>query len=346
MHDGLILAKVQAAVCDLPHPDRSSLPIILVATVYTVVCVLIALRLVSKIWVSRTMGTDDWMIISALVILFISVFFTIKMAKMGFGKHVWDLQDGDLMHILEYFYIAENAYVVAITLAKISILFLYLRLFEHHPSFRLAAHITIFSTAVATLVLSFITIFSCYPVAYFWDRDIKGGRCLNIQNVAYAVGALSIVEDLVIVALPFPVLFRLQMSTSKKVGIGVMFVLGGLGCIVSMIRLKSLMHFSNSVDPSWDNVPVVTWTVIELCAAMICASLPALRLLVMHLFPRIFPSSLRSASKTPVFSTREGSGLKSWQTGTGLEGRKKRLDSFLELERSGTDTPPEVPPKD
>ena len=113
-----------------------------------------------------------------------------------------------------------------------------------------------------------------------------------------------------------------------------------------MIRLKSLLSFSNSVDPSWDNVPVVTWTVIELCAAMICASLPALRLLVMHLFPRIFPSSLRSASKTPVFSTREGSGLKSWQTGTGLEGRKKRLDSFLELERSGTDTPPEVPPKD
>jgi hypothetical protein len=170
---------------------------------------------------------------------------------MGFGKHVWDLEDGDLMHILEYctfspprlkpqsnnpVYIAANAYVVAITLAKISILFLYLRLFEHHPSFRLAAHITIFSTAVATLVLSFVTIFSCYPVAYFWDRDIKGGRCLNIQNVAYAVGALSIVEDLVIVALPFPVLVRLQMSTSKKVGIGVMFVLGGL--YVSLLVLS------------------------------------------------------------------------------------------------------------
>ena len=162
---------------------------------------------------------------------------------MGFGKHIWDLEDGDLLHILEYcalspirlkpqsnnpVYIAENAYVVAITLAKISVLFLYLRLFEHHPSFRLAAHITIVLTAVATLVLSFTTIFACHPVAYFWDRDIKGGHCLNINNVAYAMAALSIAEDLAIVALPFPVLVRLQMSTSKKVGIGLMFVLGGL----------------------------------------------------------------------------------------------------------------------
>jgi hypothetical protein len=162
---------------------------------------------------------------------------------MGFGKHIWDLEDGDLLRILEYctfsptrlepesnnpVYIAENAYVVAITLAKISVLFLYLRLFEHHPSFRLAAHITIVLTAVATLVLSFITIFACHPVAYFWDRDIKGGQCLNINNIAYAMAALSIAEDLAIVALPFPVLVRLQMSTSKKVGIGLMFVLGGL----------------------------------------------------------------------------------------------------------------------
>jgi hypothetical protein len=113
-----------------------------------------------------------------------------------------------------------------------------------------------------------------------------------------------------------------------------------------MIRLKSLLSFSNSVDPSWDNVNAVTWTVIELFTAMICASLPALRLLVLRLFPKIFPSSLRSTTKTPDFSTREGSGSKPWQTRTGFGGRKKRFDSFLELERSGTDTPPEVPPKD
>jgi hypothetical protein len=64
---GIVLAKVQASVCHLPHPDRSAVPIVLTATVYTFTTVLVVLRLISKIWVSRTMGIDDWIVIIAQV---------------------------------------------------------------------------------------------------------------------------------------------------------------------------------------------------------------------------------------------------------------------------------------
>jgi hypothetical protein len=42
---------------------------------------------------------------------------------------------------------------------------------------------------------------------------------------------VGIVEDLVIVALPLPVLVKLQMGTRKKIGIGFMLILGGMDCI-------------------------------------------------------------------------------------------------------------------
>ncbi|KAH8784505.1 hypothetical protein F5882DRAFT_497558 [Hyaloscypha sp. PMI_1271] len=352
MHDGLVLAKVQASVCHLPHPDRSAVPLVLTATVYTFTTVLVVLRLISKIWVSRTMGVDDWIVIIAQTILFASTYLTIKMSKVGFGRHIWDLQDGDLLLFLKYFYIAENAYVISITLTKISVLFLYLRLFEHSPSFRYTAYGTIFFIALITVVLSSLTIFACEPVSFFWNRDIRGGRCLDIKAVAYAISAVGIVQDLVIVALPLPVLVKLQMSTRKKIGIGFMLILGGMGCVVSMIRLKSLISFGNSLDPSWDNVNAVVWTILELSAAMICVSLPALRVLLLKLFPKSLLSTTRGTIPTNGQEPRS----KPWQ-GIDFGRRSNRYHSsatgFVELERTisvaradQAETPPTPPPKD
>ena len=91
----IVLSKVQAATCDLPHENRSAEPMTLAASIYAITSVIIVFRLISKIWVSRTMGPDDWIVIIAQVslvlahtacpmcqclqiILFISTYFTIK----------------------------------------------------------------------------------------------------------------------------------------------------------------------------------------------------------------------------------------------------------------------------
>jgi hypothetical protein len=73
-----------------------------------------------------------------------------------------------------------------------------------------------------------MTIFACRPVPYFWNRDIKGGKCIDVQGVAFATGAMSIVQDLVIVILPLPVLAKLNMGRRKMMGILFMLVLGSL----------------------------------------------------------------------------------------------------------------------
>jgi hypothetical protein len=82
--------------------------------------------------------------------------------------------------------------------------------------------------AICTVVLSSIAIFACQPISFFWDSDIKGGKCLDIKAAAYAASATSIVQDLIIVALPLPVLAKLQLSTRKKIEIGFMLALGSM----------------------------------------------------------------------------------------------------------------------
>jgi hypothetical protein len=103
----------------------------------------------------------------------------------GFGKHLYSLQPGDLTHFLEHCtppfpfllstplthpipaYIAENIYVPVLATVKLSILTFYLRIFTHHPTFRLLAHLTIFLTLTSTTIISTLTILQCQPIAYF-----------------------------------------------------------------------------------------------------------------------------------------------------------------------------------
>jgi len=81
--------------------------------------------------------------------------------------------------------------------------------------------------ATSTIIIFLMTVFSCHPVAYFWDRDLHG-QCLDVNALAYANSGMSIAQDLIIIALPLPVLTKLNISTKKKVGVAIMFAVGSL----------------------------------------------------------------------------------------------------------------------
>ena len=166
------------------------------------------------------------------------------MTSSGFGKHLWSLRDGDLTRVLrgcKHFipyhpsntlltipvYIAENIYVAVLAITKLSILAFYLRIFRHQKPFRTAVYTVGSLVILSTVVISILTIFQCHPIRYFWNRDLKGA-CLDVNALAYANSAMSIIQDVAIVALPIPVVWGLQMNTKKKVSVGIMFALGGL----------------------------------------------------------------------------------------------------------------------
>ena len=57
------------------------------------------------------------------------------------------------------------------------------------------------------------------------------------------------------------------------------------GCITTILRLRAVLTFKESFDPTWDYVPVVVWSELEITAALACVSLPAIRLLLVKMIP-------------------------------------------------------------
>jgi len=125
-------------------------------------------------------------------------------------------------------YIAENTYVVVLSVTKLSILFFYLRIFKYRYWFCVQVWATIAMVCVSTAIILVMTIFSCHPINYFWDRDIKGGTCLDVNALAYANSAMSMAQDAIITLLPLQEVLKLNMSQQKKVATSLMFALGGL----------------------------------------------------------------------------------------------------------------------
>lgn len=71
--------------------------------------------------------------------------------------------------------------------------------------------------------------FFCRPFAYNWDKSIPGGSCLDVPASYLRVGGLSIVNlvlDVIVIILPLPILWNLNMATTKKVAISAVFGVG------------------------------------------------------------------------------------------------------------------------
>ncbi|KAL9118458.1 MAG: hypothetical protein Q9187_004996, partial [Circinaria calcarea] len=170
---------------------------------------------------------------------------------------------------------ASVLYVPPITCAKLSVLFLYRRLF---PPKNLRKALIIVGAVVLcyNVAAVFVVIFQCYPIQANWDPTVSG-HCINYGHFVLLIGILNILSDVAILSLPLPVLWRLQISRNQKWVLSGIFLLGGFVCIISIIRLFFLERVASTADPAWDNVDGATLSTIEICVAIISACLPTYR---------------------------------------------------------------------
>lgn len=68
----------------------------------------------------------------------------------------------------------------------------------------------------------------CRPFTYNWDRSIPNGHCVNDNLVGYTITSINIVGDLVVLILPIPWLWGMNMAVPKRMAVVGLFVLGSL----------------------------------------------------------------------------------------------------------------------
>ncbi|KAL9577120.1 MAG: hypothetical protein Q9212_006576 [Teloschistes hypoglaucus] len=274
--------------------------------------VFVLARLFTKFFLVKAPGWDDFAIIVALCFAISRlVVDEIALHHFGAGRHYWDIPpeyyNGFLTASLSHLFpiratIAVDGYlyIVAIAAAKISLLLFLYRIFHIDKRFRIAAWITGAVLVLWSLITILLAIFSCKPIRASWDLKVRMDPKTVCYPKAYDVeniyGFCNVITDVVLIALPIPLVWKMQVSRKKKFAVAMVFATGAFVCAVAIVRQYIAYNSGKTKDLSRGIIPIKIWMALEVNVAIIVACLPALSPLFKRipLLASLIPSSVRS----------------------------------------------------
>ncbi|KAI9829281.1 MAG: hypothetical protein M1826_005745 [Phylliscum demangeonii] len=195
----------------------------------------------------------------------------------GLGRHEYVVNRAALEDFSQGEYAFNVLYPACIMLVKISILLLYRALFVTRP-FRITVLVVGGYVILLGIASVLVAIFKCKGVRDGW-KTAGSGQCIDELTFFVATAALNLVADVVVLILPMPVVWRLQMLRKQKLALTAIFALGGCACGFAAIRLvllAQLIPSRNATDVTWFLVDPANWSTIEPCVGIICACLPTI----------------------------------------------------------------------
>ena len=109
---------------------------------------------------------------------------------------------------------------------KTSLILLYYRIFGVIRWFRWLLVAVEAVVVLYFIVCVLVAVLECNPVAYYWDKSIPDGSCID-QNQFYRWnGVANLLIDFVTWSLTLPVIWYLKLNTRQKVSLSAVFLLG------------------------------------------------------------------------------------------------------------------------
>ncbi|KAH8585862.1 hypothetical protein B0O99DRAFT_586780 [Bisporella sp. PMI_857] len=197
---------------------------------------------------------------------------------------------------------------------KASILLLYLRLVESIKNLRMACY-GIMAFNFALMISTFIAdLMQCLPVEYNWNSPymdiaaqkaagadpltgmkdgvvVKGGKCFHQTDFYVATAGLSLLTDIMVMAIPIAMVWGLQMKLKKKIIVVGILTLGLAVTAVGLARLPIVHWMFSPKNPDPFYTIGFTTTAMETGLAIATACVPDLAPLGARLFPAYFGSS-------------------------------------------------------
>ncbi|KAF2152879.1 hypothetical protein K461DRAFT_254809 [Myriangium duriaei CBS 260.36] len=257
-------------------------------------------RMLTRIFIIKAPGWDDaaatiaWLFNIGLVVA------ECLEVHFGVGLHMAQIPLPQLQDLLKAFWTSILCYNLTLFFTKVAVIAQYLRFFTQ-PTFRKVTYAVLAFTVTVSLYAVITSIILCIPVQSFWDFSVKQKFCMPHAVSWYSIAALNVLNDIMIIILPMPILKGLNMPFRQRIALMLVFALGSFVCLISFIRIKQLHDVSFSPDISYFNVSASTWSAVECSVAIICASLPALKATATRYFPRLF-NSIHGSNRRPSSS--------------------------------------------
>ena len=193
----------------------------------SLVTVFIALRIYTRLRINRSIGWDDYAALFALPFNIVYGIVQIISTRLGAGLHTRDLSKDLVQQLTKMTFIGAAIYYPSLLGYKMSILFLYLRIFSVSKVYRCCIWLVMFITCGYIFSNFWTQMFMCQPIAKYWRPEIPG-HCISLTTIIYLFTSLNFITDLLIFVLPLPMIWRMHLSLKDKAAVSMIFILGSV----------------------------------------------------------------------------------------------------------------------
>ncbi|KAL2816546.1 hypothetical protein BJX63DRAFT_430239 [Aspergillus granulosus] len=198
-----------------------------------------------KIW-----GIEDTTCILAACGSIANIGMYLKNVSLGLGKHSWNVPITVVMNATNLRLLSPNVtYLFAVCFAKLSILFLYRRLFPVHQE-RIFIWVGIVMNIVLSTTFMALSIANLIDCIQFTSGVTEFCRFMHEEMVLW-VTASNVFTDFYIAIIPIPRVLNMHISNRRKVGLFLTFASGFCACGASVARLVHMCKNLHNPDAFW-----------------------------------------------------------------------------------------------
>ncbi|RYP64126.1 hypothetical protein DL771_008906 [Monosporascus sp. 5C6A] len=194
----------------------------------------------------------------------------------GYFVHQWDVRVKDIPSHIYAIHMGVNFYLGAILAIKAAILLEWFRIFnpigERNAFFWVGHALLVVNTLFYTSAI-FVENFTCIPLERLWDKTVPG-TCIDLEEYYIATAAFNVFSDIFILVLPQKVVWKLQMTRRRKVGVSLIFAVGILTCLVAIVRVYTSTSYVAAEDKVYALSPMSLLTHIETHLLLLVICIP------------------------------------------------------------------------
>ncbi|KAI0546093.1 hypothetical protein F4679DRAFT_438446 [Xylaria curta] len=301
-------------------------------TVFGVTGLFVIIRLVNSFGYSKQLFADDYLAVFAWALQAVNFGLYIQLVI-----NISHLPDGSIsVYNFSQFLIAEAIIGgFAIYFSKVPVLVLFVRLFGIRKWLR----ITIWTTLGVFFALFLSTLL-------YVSVECSAGKVHDVPSLFNCTGSsatnglvqgiASLILDLIIFIIPLPIVLNLHMSTSKKIGLCVVFTAGIFAIAASTVALYFKIETALGNENSSFGTDSIILSFVEASIAIIVGCVPAIRSFwTNQLTTLTIYSKIRSLFSTQV-TTGSQSAPSSFNKQSGESADHIVPASYIELHETGS----------
>ncbi|KAI1737680.1 hypothetical protein F4680DRAFT_467961 [Xylaria scruposa] len=269
---------------DFDHPPNLNYivyPTIVLGLILSTLFIL--LRIYGRWYCMKTVKVQDGLGIAAFLLFIAELAIYFEQLPLpnarGLLVHQWNLRFRDLRPFLIRSIVILHLYAGMMVFLKTAVLLDWLQTFSPRGK-RGVFYWLCTSTIVINVVFWIIAIIvldtECIPFESIYDKTVPG-HCISKPKILdMFANAFGFTVDIIILALPQWVIWKLRMSTMKRLGVSIVFAFGILACVAAGARLGSTISYMHSDDITYSYSSVALWTVAEVTCGFIVFSVTGL----------------------------------------------------------------------